>query len=123
MGLKALFDTNILFDYLSGYTKAKSEISLYNKGVISIVSWMEVCVGIENEEDAPAIKSFLQSFEILPVTTVVAEEAVFLRKKYRVKLPDAIIWASAISNGLTLITRSTKDFKESYPGIRVPYKI
>ena len=41
-GLKALFDTNILVDYLSGIAAAKDEISLYDDKAISIITWMEV---------------------------------------------------------------------------------
>jgi hypothetical protein len=33
------------------------------------------------------------------------------------------IWASATHKGLTLITRNTKDFKASSPGIRIPYSL
>ncbi|MFY8003432.1 MAG: PIN domain-containing protein [Chitinophagaceae bacterium] len=34
-----------------------------------------------------------------------------LRKNFKIKLPDAIIAATAIVNELTLITRNTNDFK------------
>jgi predicted nucleic acid-binding protein len=39
------------------------------------------------------------------------------------KLPDAIIWATAQVNEMLLVTRNVKDFSESDPGIRCPYKI
>jgi predicted nucleic acid-binding protein len=39
------------------------------------------------------------------------------------KLPDAVIWASALSNGLLLITRDAKDFMTEDPGVRVPYNL
>jgi hypothetical protein len=39
------------------------------------------------------------------------------------KLPDAIIWASAQANAMLLVTRNTKDFPATDPGVRVPYRI
>ncbi len=122
MDLKTVFDTNILIDYLSGYKEAEKEISLYKESAISIISWMEIWVGVEKEEEQ-VVQSFLSSFTLLQVTEEIAEEAVLLRKKYKLRLPDAIIWASATHQGWTLVTRNTKDFKNSFPGIRIPYKL
>ena len=68
-------------------------------------------------------QSFLSCFEIVQVSLEIAEEAIALRKKFKLKLPDAIIWASATHKGLTLVTRNTKDFKASFPGIRIPYNL
>jgi predicted nucleic acid-binding protein len=46
-----------------------------------------------------------------------------LRQKHRVKLPDAIVWASAQAHSLLLVSRNTKDFSADYPGVRVPYEL
>lgn len=40
--LGALFDTNILIDYLRGIPEARSELHLYEYRAISIITWMEV---------------------------------------------------------------------------------
>jgi len=37
------------------------------------------------------------------------------------KLPDAVIWATADSEGCILVTRNTKDFDGNHPMIRIPY--
>ena len=34
-----------------------------------------------------------------------------IRKKYKIKLPDAIIAATAVEKDLVLVTRNTNDFK------------
>ncbi len=120
--LKAAFDTNILIDYLSGYKEAKEEISKYEEPMISIITWMEVLAGAKVEEE-PIIRSFLSSFQVIQLTKEIADEGIRLRKKYKSKLPDSIIWATASQNGWTLITRNTKDFSPTYPGIIIPYKI
>jgi predicted nucleic acid-binding protein len=39
------------------------------------------------------------------------------------RLPDAIIWATAQVNDAILVTRNTKDFKPAWEGIHLPYTI
>ncbi|HEX2592578.1 MAG TPA: type II toxin-antitoxin system VapC family toxin [Rhizomicrobium sp.] len=120
--MKALFDTNILIDYLNNVKPAKAELARYSDKAISIVTWMEVMVGSDAHTEA-GTRRFLSEFEIIPLNDVVAERAVLLRKTHRLKLPDAVIWASAQTQSMLLITRNTKDFPISDPGVRAPYKI
>jgi len=40
----------------------------------------------------------------------------------RVRLPDAIIWATAQVHGLLLVTRNVRDFPQGEPGVSVPYR-
>jgi predicted nucleic acid-binding protein len=120
--VKALFDTNILIDYLNAVVPAKAELSLYREKAISVVTWMEVMVGAEASH-AKDTEIFLDSFLRIDLNTSIAKQAVVLRKNHRIKLPDAIIWASAQVNAMLLVTRNVKDFQKNLPGIRVPYKI
>lgn len=120
--VKALFDTNILIDYLNGIAQAREELNRYDGKAISIVTWMEVMVGASSALEAPT-RDFLDGFEIIPLDNPVAERAIAFRKASKSKLPDAIIWASAQVNGLLLVTRNTKDFPTSNPGVRMPYTI
>ena len=120
--VKVLFDTNILIDYLNGFQEAKSELALYQDKAISIVSWMELQVGTTPDDQA-AVDQFLRRFTVLPLDAPISVEAVALRKKSGIKLPDAIIRATANVNNRLLVTRNTKDFSPSLPGVRVPYII
>ncbi len=119
--MKALFDSDILVDYLIGLEKAKKELSLYSEKYISVISWMEVMIGAENGEDEKKCRSFLAEFNLLAIQQKIAERTVTLRKKFRLKLPDAIIWATAQQEQCLLVTRNTKDFNKDDPGIRIPY--
>jgi hypothetical protein len=65
----------------------------------------------------------LSGFETLPITDAVAERAVVLRRSHRIRLPDALIWATAQTSNRLLVTRNTRDFPEGDPGIRIPYRI
>jgi predicted nucleic acid-binding protein len=120
--VKALFDTNILIDYLNAIPEARTELQRYTEKAISIVTWMEVMVGAEQDLEA-ATRSFLAGFDVIAVDDQVAELTVVLRRSDRIKLPDAVIWATAQTRGMLLVTRNTKDFPRDDPGIRAPYEL
>ena len=118
----ALFDTNILIDYLRGIDDARVELARFDARAISVITWMEVMVGAPAAH-AQATRDFLAGFRVVPIDPAVAEQAVVLRQRHRVKLPDAIIWASARASGLLFVTRDGRDFPTDDPGIRVPYAV
>lgn len=119
--MKALLDTNILIDYLNGVEEARKEVDRHRERSISLVTWMEVLAGAHNEEEEDVIEMFLLDFQVVEVTRHVAREAVAVRREHRLRLPDAIIWASARTESALLVTRNTKDFPRDDPGVRVPY--
>ncbi len=120
--VKALFDTNVLVDFLGGVPQARAEIRRYDDAAISIVTWMEVVIGAPDDTQ-DATRAFLARFELIGLDQEVAEAAVALRREHRMKLPDAIIWASARRHGRLLVTRDTKNFPAGDPGVRVPYTL
>jgi hypothetical protein len=120
--VKALFDTNILVDYLNAVPKARTELQRYTEKAVSIISWMEVMVGATSDVEA-ATRSFLSSFDVIALDGEIAERAVNLRRKHHIKLPDAIIWPTAQEHAMLLVTRNTKDFSADDPGVRMPYKL
>lgn len=121
--MKAVFDTNILVDYLNGVEEAKKELTLFKRRLISVISQIEVLVGVEGEEEEKAVRSFLSLFEVTDVTGAIAEEAIRVRKSTRMKVPDAIVYATAREEGCLVVSRNTKDLKEEWPDVRVPYRI
>jgi predicted nucleic acid-binding protein len=64
---------------------------------------------------------FLRDFRVVEITRSIAREAVEVRRTRRIRLPDALIWASAQAESALLVTRNTKDFPRDDPGVRVPY--
>jgi predicted nucleic acid-binding protein len=120
--VKALFDTNILIDYLNAIPEARTELARYADKAVSIITWMEVMVGANDDLEAPT-RSFLSGFDIVVVDEKIAERAVDLRRSHRIKLPDAVIWATAQLGAMLLVTRNTKDFPADDPGIRAPYRL
>lgn len=120
--VKAVFDTNILIDYLNGVEEAKKELQLYKIRLISVISQIEVLVGVGDEEEK-LVRSFLSSFEVRDVTGRIAEEAVRIRKSTRMKVPDAIVYATGREEGCLVVSRNTKDLKAEWPDVRVPYEL
>jgi predicted nucleic acid-binding protein len=121
--MKAVFDTNILIDYLNGIDAAKAELARYSNRQISVISYIEVMVGAKNTSEENAIQGFLGTFEILELSAEIAKEAISIRKQYRLKIPDAIVYASARTQGCMLVSRNTKDLKQEWPDVRIPYQI
>jgi predicted nucleic acid-binding protein len=119
--VKALFDTNILIDYLAGSDNARKELTRYDARLVSVVTWMEVLAGARNDAEEDVIRMFLRDFTVVEISKPIAQAATTIRRKRRVRLPDAMIWATAEAESALLVTRNTKDFPKHDPGVRVPY--
>jgi predicted nucleic acid-binding protein len=119
----ALFDTNIVTDYATGIKPAQNVIRACPHRCISTVTWIEFLSGIPLQRIAQAELFLKENFEILPVTTDTARHAVHLRKNFRLNIPASIIYGTAKSNHLTLITRNTKDFNPEWSDIQIPYSL
>ena len=120
--MKAVFDTNILIDHLNGFSEAKDELSHYDERLISVITWMEVMVGTSAENET-AVGQFLNNFRVVGLAEEIALLGVSLRRERRLKLPDAIIYATSQAENCLLVTRNTKDFRTDFPNIRVPYEL
>jgi predicted nucleic acid-binding protein len=121
----ALFDTCILIDYLNGVALALETLKRYSEDpAISVITWMEVMVGALRLDEAQQLttRRFLARFLKLSVNDSVAERAVSIRGERKIKLPDAIIDATAQVENRLLLTRNTRDFMDS-PGVVFPYTI
>jgi len=121
--LNAVVDTNILIDYLIGVSAAKAELGRYDVVSISHMTWMEVMAGTDPGDDERRVRGFLRRYTLCPIDADIGESAVQLRRAHRIRLPDAIIWATAKQLGQLFVTRNSKDFPASDPGIRIPYTL
>ena len=102
-GINFVADTNALIYLLNGNTCMTPYL---DKNLsYSVISEMELLSypGItESEENS--IKSLLKECEEVVLSAEIKEKTIEIRKKYKTKLPDAIVAASAIVSGLPLIT-------------------
>jgi len=112
---KYLIDTNVAIEYigetipeivlnkLDDIFDEQFYISVINK--IELLGFSEITT---NEE--LKFSELINAAIVLALNENVVNRTIQIRKKYRTKLPDAIIAATAIENQLTIITRNTKDF-------------
>ena len=116
------FDTNIVIDWLFDREPAIVELSRYRKHRISRIVWTEILAG-EPLHERSRLQQLMSPFEIVEIDGRIAAAAADVRHRSRMKLMDAFILATAQVNGAILITRNTKDFPATLPGVRIPYKL
>ena len=117
------FDSNILIDALNGEVRAHQEIDRVDRPCISRMTWIEV-LSKERGGTLRTIEAFLAGFDVDELDAKVANRAAALRlERPGLHLPDAVILASAQLHNRILVTRNTKDFPATMPGIRIPYTL
>lgn len=110
-GRGLLLDTNVVI-YL-----AKKELNLLDFAIdndlvyISSITYME-CLGYKfpSTREEKIITDLVRTFIHTPLSREIENYTIEIRKSYKIKLPDAIIAATAIVNNLYLITNNVKDF-------------
>jgi len=117
MEQRYILDTNTVIDYIGDklpHDSASAMDILVNDELnISIIVRIETLGFNGTEPEMQELKDFLSLAKIYYVDDLVADKTIELRKTYlKIKLPDAIIAATALANNLTLISRNTKDFED-----------
>jgi len=113
MGTRYLLDTNAVLDFMGKKLPAKSQYFLSeiidNEINISAVNKIEL-LGFSFVDQT--LIDFVSFAEVYPIDDETINQTIDLRKKHKIKLPDAVIAATVIINGFTLITHNTKDFQK-----------
>ena len=110
-----LIDTNVAIYYfglaLSNESEYFMDQILSKKYSISVINRIEL-LGFErlNANESDALTSFISSSSIFNLEEDIILETIQIRKKYNIKLPDAIIAATCLVNNCSLITNNIKDF-------------
>src|SRR5664279_1849306 len=110
-GNKFLLDTNIIIYILDGGKTISNYLSqkIFFTSIICEIELFGSKSLTPKEEKQ--IKLFLQEFRILSIDEAIKELAISFRKKYLLKLHDAIIAAAAVSLDIPLVT-SDQGFKQ-----------
>lgn len=122
-----VLDSNILMDFLNGIPAAAEFLdNLEGHQMISVITRMEVLAGSDSAEEKTGLE-LLDKFETVPLDDDIVAEATRLRRHggalgKKVKLPDAVIYATALMRQAILHTRNWRDFSLGQ-NVNVPYKI
>lgn len=118
MGIRYLWDTNVVIYYLQQQFPAKAEafidkVIATQQPIISAITEIELlCWRTSVEDDIKLLQSFINDSLVLELELPVKLKTAEIRRSNRIKLPDAIIAATAMIFDLTLLTRNTSDFSQ-----------
>ena len=120
MGQKYLIDTSAVIKYLDeifpsnalsfmdALVDKDSHVSFITK--IELLAWNPPI-----PEDIKIRIAFLSGSEIHYINDAIIEMAVKIRKETKIKLPDAVIAATALVYGFILLSDNDEDFKKVEP--------
>ncbi|MEO8889277.1 MAG: type II toxin-antitoxin system VapC family toxin [Jatrophihabitantaceae bacterium] len=110
-----LVDTDVCIDHLNGVARLPGRRARLS---VSVITRAELLAGAKDAGDVAFVRRLLASMIERAVDRQIAEEAGRIRAETAVRLPDALIAATALVHGLTLHTRNVRDFKR-VPGLRL----
>ena len=106
-------DTNAISDYLGGRVSLKAldfmDGIMDNTPAISVINRIELL-----GHNRPGISQFIlavQGCRTIELTEAIILKTIAIRKSRSIKIPDAVIAATAIIHDLTLITHNIRDFE------------
>ena len=114
--MKYLYDTNIFIYYLADDITVNSwfteEFLNLHEILISPIIRIELLsfTGLSKEEEQ-SIEDLLSQFNTVPLLREIENQTIQIKRQYKIKLPDAIIAATAINQDAFLVTRNVGDFQ------------
>lgn len=119
-GTKGLIDSNIIIYLSNGLMEISDLFEKYDELLISRITHMEVLgFDFKEESDEELVNILISNFQILEIDEQVGVSTIQVRKKKKIKLPDAIIYATAMENNCELVTADVKDFNGLDGGVRI----
>jgi len=114
--MNSLLDTNFIINYFKGTFKGASgtfaDSIINQKTYISVITQIELLSWkLLNDKDEEIIKGFISDCTVFSLEESIVSTTILLRKAISIKLPDAIIAATALEHNMQLLTHNSKDFK------------
>jgi predicted nucleic acid-binding protein len=110
-----LVDSDVLIDISRGKAPARDYIDALPEGwAVSQISALELLVGARDKRDLADIDTFLSAYVIVPLQGLIGTRAYELLKLYAkshgLHVFDSLIAATAMEEGLTLVTKNRRHF-------------
>ena len=116
-GKRYLLDTNAIIQFLAGNASMQEIVAEADFLAISVISQLESFSYPElTEDEEQAFFDFISGFAVYDITSSdidLARETAKMRTAYSLKLPDAIIAATALVNGCDIVTNDAHFNKQS----------
>ena len=114
--MRYLLDTNTLIDYLNAKLPptAMQELNTIvdDEALISVITKIETLgYNFTNVQEQRVVEAFVNGSTAIYIDDNIVDRTIDLRKTKKMKLPDAIIAATALVHNLTLLSRNISDFK------------
>jgi predicted nucleic acid-binding protein len=121
-----LLDTDILVDFLRGYSKAVTFVHANSfRIILSSIVVAELYAGVKGDAELTALENFVSLFRIIPVTSEIAKAGGLYKRDYGkshgVGLADAIIAATCEVENAELKTLNIKHYP-MLKGLKPAYK-
>lgn len=113
-------DSNPVIDFFNGRLPTAGKNFMTSlQPAISVITHIEL-LSNKNipKKEWEQLQDFIQIATIFALNEAVVQQAIALRQNHKLKTPDAIIAATALTHHLTLISRNLSDFK-TIPGLVV----
>ncbi len=113
--MQYLLDTNIVIYYFNGLTDdERIDALLIHSFNISIITQMEFLgwSGFLTDENLyQKAQEFISHANVFDLAQGVVDKTIALRQQHKIKMPDAIIAATALVHGFGIATNNIDDFK------------
>ena len=115
-----IFDTNVLIYISQNILKIENLIEPKIKPGISVISYVEALgFSFSTPEERFYMEQICNSCQTVNLSEQIIKETIRLKSNFKIKLPDAIIYATAVIEELPLMTNNISDFKSLDGGVKL----
>ncbi|WP_428663615.1 type II toxin-antitoxin system VapC family toxin [Runella sp.] len=115
MGKGYLIDTNVFVKYIQEQLSEKGSelvdtIFDANDCRISIINWIELLSWQTDQQTQKLVEDFIEIANEYELSEMIANKTIIIRRQFKIKLPDAVIAATAMVHELILLLDNDRDF-------------